>query len=184
MKISGCKYSLGITVLLVFLPLYKKHKIVNKKMKWEMYISNSLKIMALYLQTFLTGKPKALWMRLPLNFYFFLGIFVNHFKLHNNNMMQLKMFDFIPALLWDIYSQGLFSQSIQSIKTTKILSSFSSIQSNNTVRFKTFSSFSDVKIELFLRLEIPSWILCNVFMKCIKQKYYDDNLRSWSLQLY
>ena len=124
----------GITLLHVSLLLHKKHKIVNKKhVVGKVYcISNSLKIMGVILSANLSNwEAKKLFEWDCLWKPIFLGIFVNHFKLHNNNMITLKIFDFIPALLWDIFSQVLFSESIQSIKTTKILSTFSSIQSSN-----------------------------------------------------
>ena len=50
-----------------------------------------------------------------------------------------------------------------------MLPTFSSIQSNNKVSFKTFTSLSHAKIELFSSSKLPP---DNVFMKCIKQKYY------------
>ena len=92
--------TIRITLFLVSLPFYKKREIVSKKTWSGKGLSHPLRITGLILLSanLSNWEAKKLfewdYLRKPI----FLGIFVNHFKLHNNKMISLT-FNFITALL-------------------------------------------------------------------------------------
>ena len=84
--------TINITLLLVPLPFYKKRRIVSKRTWSGKGLSHPLRITGLILLSanLSNWEAKKLFKwdcpRKPI----FLGIFVNHFKLHNKKMISLK----------------------------------------------------------------------------------------------
>ena len=121
-------------------------------MNWERCISHSLKKTGLMLlsENLCNWEAEKLFERDYLRKPIFLGLIVNHFKLHKNNMITPKKYQSISYVLcYEVsFLKFSFLQVFNGSKLyTKILPSFSSIQSNNKVSFKTFASFSHAKIE-------------------------------------
>ena len=134
-------------------------------MKWESYISHSLKITELILLSA---------------------------NICNWETEKLFDWDYLrkPIFSYLVCYEILFSSSLffkYSKPYTKLLQTFSSIQSNNKVSFNFRFLFSYKnriflklqittcvlrKNRIFLKLEITTCVLHNVFMKC--QKYYDE----------